>query len=94
MSRAARSTMTEVVDMRRGAIRVSGHLSVQGADLLRATVETLRRDGHATVVLDLRELRDVDDAGRQELDDIRHSLAAHGGELVVVAPPAQLAARP
>ena len=40
------SAMTEVVDSLRGAVRVSGHLTVQGADLLRGTVEILRRGGH------------------------------------------------
>jgi anti-anti-sigma regulatory factor len=85
--------LTEVVNVRRGSIQVSGHLTVQGADLLRGTVESLRRDGHSTVVLDLAGLRAADEAGVQVLRNVRQSVAADGGKLFFVASPAGLAPR-
>jgi len=93
LNQPSRAGLTEVVDMRRGSIQVSGHLTVQGADLLRGTVESLHRDGHSTVVLDLAGLRAADDAGVQVLRNVRQSMAAHGAELSVVASPPGLAPR-
>jgi anti-anti-sigma regulatory factor len=75
--------MTEVVNVRTGSVRVSGHLTVQGADLLRGTVETLHRSGHNFVLLDLRDVQAADDAGLHVLRAVRRELAADGGELVV-----------
>jgi anti-anti-sigma factor len=77
---------TEVVVSRRGSVRVSGHLTVQGADLLRGTVESLRRGGRARVVLDLAGVRAVDVAGLQVLRDLERTVAADGGELRLMAP--------
>ena len=57
------SALSETVDMRRGHIRASGHLTRQGADLLRGTADTLRISGHSHVVLDLRDVRGADAAG-------------------------------
>jgi anti-anti-sigma regulatory factor len=85
LSTPQNAALTEVVDMRRGAVRASGHLTVQGADLLRGTVETLHRDGHSTVLLDLQDLRAADEAGLQVLRNVRESMAAKGGELFVLA---------
>jgi len=79
--------MTEVVDSRRGSVRASGHLTVQAADLLRGTVECLRRDGHARVQLDLHEVRAVDFAGLHVLRDLERTVAADGGELLLLAAP-------
>lgn len=78
-----RPALTEVVDARAGAVRASGHLTVQGADLLRGAIESLHRSGHARVVLDLRDVRTADDAGLHVLRDVAGSLAARGGVLVV-----------
>lgn len=78
--------MTEIVDSRRGAVRVSGHLTVQGADLLRGTVEHLCRCGHARVVLDLRDVRATDDAGLDVLRELQETLAADGGRLLLRLP--------
>jgi anti-anti-sigma regulatory factor len=78
-----RPSLTETVNIRTGAIRVTGHLTVQGADLLRGTVESLRRSGHTRVVLDLRGLEAADDAGVQVLVDVDRSLAEDGGRLLV-----------
>jgi anti-anti-sigma regulatory factor len=79
--------LTEVVDPRRGSVRVSGHLTVQGADLLRGTVECLRRSGHARVLLDLAEVSTVDSAGLHDLCALQQAVAADGGELLVLARP-------
>ncbi len=75
--------LTEVVDTRAGSVRASGHLTVQGADLLRGTVESLLRSGHARVLLDLRDVRGADDAGLHVLRSLRRDSAATGGEVVV-----------
>jgi len=79
---AARS-LTEVVDARVGTVRASGHLTVQGADLLRGTVSQLHRNGHARVLLDLQDVQAADDAGLLVLRDLGLELAAEGGQLLV-----------
>jgi anti-anti-sigma regulatory factor len=81
------STLTEVVDARIGTVRASGYLTVQGADLLRGTVEHLHRSGHARVLLDLRDVQAADDAGLHVLRDTARALAADGGELMVRTAP-------
>ncbi|UOX99739.1 STAS domain-containing protein [Blastococcus sp. PRF04-17] len=82
-ARADGPAMTEVVDSSRGAVRVSGHLTVQGADLLRGTVETLRRGGHTRVLVDLQGVQAADAAGLHVLRDVERSLAAEGARLLV-----------
>jgi anti-anti-sigma regulatory factor len=82
-----RPAMTEVVDPRRGSVQVSGDLTVQGADLLRGTVECLRRSGHAVVRLDLRDVRTADSAGLQDLHELEQTVASDGGELLLVELP-------
>ena len=82
-----RPAMTEVVDSRRGSVRVSGDLTAQGADLLRGTVECLRRGGHAVVLLDLGDVRTADSAGLHDLRALERAVAADGGELLLLSPP-------
>ena len=77
------TALTEVVNVRTGSVRVSGHLTVQGADLLRGTVESLHRSGHNCVLLDLQDVRAADDAGLHVLRAVRRELAADGAELVM-----------
>jgi anti-anti-sigma regulatory factor len=88
-----RTAMSEVVDPRRGSVRVSGDLTVQGADLLRGTVESLRRSGHDVVLIDLGDVRTADSAGLRDLHALERAVAADGGELLVVEPPAVPAPR-
>jgi anti-anti-sigma regulatory factor len=76
-------TLSEVVDGRRGRVTVSGHLTPQGADLLRGTVEGLRRLGHSTVVLDLKGVRVADPAGLHVLSDLCTSMADSGNRLLL-----------
>ncbi|RBY90622.1 STAS domain-containing protein [Blastococcus sp. TF02A-26] len=78
--------MHEVVDVRRGSVRVSGHLTSQGADLLRGTVESLFRGGHRRVLVDLGDVRGTDPAGVHVLRDVERVVAARGAELVVRPP--------
>ncbi len=79
--------MTEVVHVRRGAVRVTGDLTAQGADLLRGTVESLVRGGHRRVLVDLRELRSTDAAGARVLRDVERALAADGASLLLLQRP-------
>lgn len=79
--------MTETVDSRTGSVRVSGRLTEQGAELLRGTVETLHRRGHACVVVDLHDLHGTEDAGLDVLRELRESLSEEGGELLVLEGP-------
>lgn len=86
-------SLTEVVDGYTGRVRVSGHLTPQGADLLRGTVEGLRRLGHTTVVLDLADVQGADDVGLHVLSDLRTTMRASGDELLVRNAPREAAAR-
>jgi anti-anti-sigma regulatory factor len=82
------TVLTETVDPRTGHIRARGHLTAQAADLLRGTADSLRGRGHARVVLDLRGVRDADDAGLAILRSLRRAFAAAGGELLIRHAPA------
>lgn len=77
------SALSETVDMRRGHIHASGHLTRQGADLLRGTADTLRISGHSHVVLDLRDVRGADAAGLAILHHLRRQFAAAGDSLLI-----------
>jgi anti-anti-sigma regulatory factor len=74
---------TEVVVPRVGPIRVSGHLTRQGADLVRGTVETARRTGSPVVVVDLAGVRTADDAGLDALHTLRDTLSGRGTRLLL-----------
>ncbi|SDF57375.1 STAS domain-containing protein [Blastococcus fimeti] len=75
--------LSETVDLRIGVIRASGHLTAQGADLLRGTADSLREGGHRRVVVDLAGVRGADDAGLDVLRSLRDRYAEDGGELVL-----------
>ncbi len=79
--------LTETVNLRTGLIRASGHLTSQGADLLRGTAESLHGRGHVRVVLDLAGVRGADADELEVLRGLGEALAARGGELVVRHPP-------
>jgi anti-anti-sigma regulatory factor len=74
---------TEVVVPRTGVIRVSGHLTTQGADLVRGTVESAQRTGSPCVVVDLAGVRAADDAGLDALHTLRASLSGRGTRLLL-----------
>jgi anti-anti-sigma regulatory factor len=75
--------LSETVDRRIGVIRASGHLSAQGADLIRGTADALREGGHRRVVLDLAGVQAADDDGLALLRRLRTRFAEDGGELVL-----------
>lgn len=75
--------LSETIDLRTGLIKAQGHLTAQGADLLRGTADSLREGGHRRVVLDLAGVDAADDAGLAVLQSLRTSFAADGGELVL-----------
>ncbi len=75
--------LSETVDLRIGVIRASGHLTVQGADLVRGTADSLRESGHRRVVVDLAGVRGADDDGLDVLRSLRARYAEDGGELVL-----------
>lgn len=86
-SEAGGGTYLEVVDQGRGSLRAGGHLTAQGADLLRGTVLALRGRGHERVTVNLQGVHAADDAGLRVLRTLQESVTAHGGELVLVSPP-------
>jgi anti-anti-sigma regulatory factor len=81
--------LTEVVDRGTGTIRAAGRLTELGADLLCGTIEDLRRHGWLRIILDLEGVQAADDAARDLLVDLRASLGAGGGRLVLRHLPAR-----
>ena len=73
--------LTEAIDPVTGTVRVRGSLTPQGADLLRGTVENLRRLGHSRVVVDLSGVQDADEQTRRVLLDLLDGL---GNAVVLV----------
>ena len=88
LARAA-PVLTEVVDRGTGTIRAAGRLTELGADLLCGTVEDLRRHGWIRITLELEDVQVADDAARALLVDLRASLGAGGGRLVLRHLPAR-----
>jgi anti-anti-sigma factor len=72
------------MDQGTGALRVGGHLTVQGADLLRGAVLALQGRGHDRVTLDLEGVQSVDDAGLRALLTLQETVTMDGGELVLL----------
>ena len=81
-------SLTETVNLTTGSIHASGHLTRLGADLLSGTADSLRGSGHTRVVLDLRDVRDADDAGLDLLRELRTAFADAGDELLIRHSPA------
>lgn len=84
--RHVRTSLTELVDSRAGRIRATGVLTPIGVDLLRGTVETLERQGHDRITLDLTGLHEADDEGLREVEELRLALAARSRRLTVHVP--------
>jgi anti-anti-sigma regulatory factor len=79
---------SEVVDQRHRTIRAGGDLTVQGADLVRGTVLLLQGNHRGRVTLDRHGVRTADDAGLQDLENLRQAVTENGGELVLLHVPA------
>ena len=84
---APAATLSETVDGLRGRVRVSGHLTRQGADLLLGTIEGLCAMGHSTVVVDMHDVQDADPVGLQVLHTLRATMARAGSHLVLLQEP-------
>jgi len=78
------TAMTEEVDPLAGRVRVSGHLTRQGVDLLRGTVENLCRQGHARVLVDLTAVHAVDDGTLDALRALPRRGGGAGSSVVLV----------
>ncbi|CCG03834.1 STAS domain-containing protein [Blastococcus saxobsidens] len=81
------AAFTERIDGRLGAIHAQGHLTVRAADMVRGTVEALRRSGHDTVVVDLQEVSAADEDGLHALRSLELSIRDDGGRLTLVNAP-------
>jgi anti-anti-sigma regulatory factor len=81
------SALSEVIDGVRGTVTARGHLTLQGADLLRGAVEGLRRLGHSTVVIDLADVHVADPVGLRVLGDLSTTMASAGTRLLLLHVP-------
>lgn len=81
------ASFTETVDGRLGAISAQGHLTTRAADMVRGTVEVLRRGGHDRVVVDLTGVQQADDDGLRALHALAAGIRADGGRLMLLHPP-------
>ena len=75
--------LVATLDRSAGTIRVSGHLTSLGADLVRGTADQLRSDGHLLVTLDVRGVRAADDEGWAVLRELHRDFRRDGGELLI-----------
>ncbi len=82
------AAFSHVVDRQRRTIRAGGHLTAQGADLVRGAVLLLQRGHRGRVTLDLAGVRTVDDAALRDLESLRRAVTEDGGELVLLHVPA------
>ena len=81
------ASFTETIDGRLGAISAQGHLTTSAADMVRGTVEVLRRSGHDRVVVDLKGVQQADDDGLRVLHALADGIRADGGRLTLLHPP-------
>jgi anti-anti-sigma regulatory factor len=79
--------LSEVIDGAHGTVTASGQLTWLGADLLRGTVEGLRRLGHSTVVIDMADVQAADPAGLSILDQLSTTMASAGDQLLLLHVP-------
>jgi anti-anti-sigma regulatory factor len=79
--------LSEVIDGAHGTVTASGQLTSLGADLLRGTVEGLRRLGHSTVVIDMADVQAADPAGLSILDQLSTTMASAGDQLLLLHVP-------
>ena len=84
---AGAPSFSQVVDGRRGCVRVAGDLTRRTADQLRGTVEALRRSGHRRILVELRDVCAADELGLQALRTLRAVVDADGGRLTLLRLP-------
>ncbi|MCW2529750.1 MAG: hypothetical protein JWM76_4610 [Pseudonocardiales bacterium] len=64
-------------------IRVNGHLTTRGAELLSAITDHFVRDGSRTVRMDLADVTAADHEGLESVERLRTSLSQQGVTLLV-----------
>jgi hypothetical protein len=79
---AGPARLQEAIDWPSGTIRVRGRLTLQGADLVRATAELLHRSGHARVTVDLGAVRIRDEEAHDTLRTLAADLRARSADVV------------
>jgi anti-anti-sigma regulatory factor len=75
--------LVATLDRESATIRVSGHLTSLGADLVRGTADQLRGAGHTRVVLDVRGVCTADDEGLAVLRELHGDFRRDGDELLI-----------
>ena len=87
MTPGTRPVLTETVDARAGVVRLDGHLTSQGADLVEGLVEGLHRSGHRRVLVDAHGVSSADAGARALLASLPARLAGFGGDLRITVLP-------
>jgi anti-anti-sigma regulatory factor len=82
-----RPVLTETVDARAGVVRLDGHLTSQGTDLVEGLVAGLQRSGHRRVLVDASGVSSADAGARALLASLPTRLAGSGGELRITVRP-------
>jgi hypothetical protein len=83
--RPAGGHFDETLDWDSATIQARGHLTAQGADLIRGAVEVLRRSGRHRITVDLCAVGAADDEALAAVHSLARGLRAHRGELVVLS---------
>ena len=78
------AALSEAIDPIAGTVSVSGHLTIQGADLVRGTVENLYRLGHVSVLLDMAGVDATDDGALPLLQALQDEVAGCGRRVVLL----------
>lgn len=76
-------TYSETIDDETSTIRVLGRVDRLGLDLLRGTIEELRRRGHAHITVAFARSATVDESARDVLAATAELLAGDGGRLTL-----------
>lgn len=76
-------TYSETIDETRSAIRVVGRVDRLGVDLLRGTIEDLRRRGHRTITVTIEHPDTIDAVASEVLVDVAEWLTGLDGHLAI-----------
>jgi type IV pilus biogenesis protein CpaD/CtpE len=82
-----RPVLTETVDARAGVVRLDGHLTPQGADLVEGLIAGLQRSGHRRVLVDASGVSSAEAGARAMLASLPARLAGPGAELRITVLP-------
>ncbi len=76
-------TYRETIDEGHSAITVSGRVDRLGVDLLRGTIEELRRRGHRNITVTFEHPDTIDAVANEVLIEVAEWLTGLGGHLLV-----------